>query len=91
MVKVRDGQVANRPVYAAIVTATITFCSSISGVEMSNVGPDYSVLPPSSTFVPDGNDERYGTWSALLDASDEWAEAESTFTHPEYVDAAFLL
>jgi len=53
--------------------------------------PDYSVLPPSSTFVPDGNDERYETWSALLDASDEWAEASSTFTHPEYVDAAFLL
>jgi hypothetical protein len=53
--------------------------------------PDYSVLPPSSTFVPDGNDERYETWSAILDASDEWAEAESTFTHPEYVDAAFLL
>lgn len=53
--------------------------------------PDYSMLPPSSTFVPDGNDERYETWSALLDASDDWAEAESTFTHPEYVDAAFLL
>jgi len=53
--------------------------------------PDYSILPPSSTFVPDGNEERYETWSALLDASDEWAEAASTFTHPEYVDAAFLL
>jgi hypothetical protein len=53
--------------------------------------PDYSVLPPSSTFVPDGNQERYETWSAILDASDEWSEAESTFTHPEYVDAAFLL
>jgi len=53
--------------------------------------PDYSVFPPSSTFVPDGNAERYQTWSALLDASDEWAEADSTFTHPEYVDAAFLL
>lgn len=53
--------------------------------------PDYSVLPPSSTFAPDGNDERYNTWSAVLDASDEWSEAESTFTHPEYVDAAFLL
>lgn len=53
--------------------------------------PDYSILPPSSTFVPDGNDERYETWSALLDASGEWSEAESTFTHPEYVDAAFLL
>ena len=53
--------------------------------------PDYSVLPPSSTFAPDGNHERYLTWSAILDASDEWAEAESTFTHPEYVDSAFLL
>lgn len=53
--------------------------------------PDYSILPPSSTFVPDRNQERYDTWSALLDASDEWSETESTFTHPEYVDAAFLL
>ena len=53
--------------------------------------PDYTVLPPSSSFVPDGNDERYETWSAILDASDEWAQAESTFTHPDYVDAAFLL
>lgn len=53
--------------------------------------PDYSLLPASSTFVPDRNDERYESWSALLDASDEWAEAESTYTHPEYVDAALLL
>ncbi|MBA3780739.1 MAG: hypothetical protein H0X12_02670 [Nocardioides sp.] len=53
--------------------------------------PDYSVLPPSSTFVPDRNDERYDAWSTILDASDEWSEAESTFTHPEFVDAAFLL
>jgi len=53
--------------------------------------PDYSLLPASSTFVPDGNEERYQTWSTLLDGSEEWAEAESTFTHPDYVDAAFLL
>ncbi|HEX6150168.1 S1 family peptidase [Nocardioides sp.] len=53
--------------------------------------PDYSVLPPSSTFVPDRNDERYDAWSTILDASPEWAEAESTFTHPEFVDTAFLL
>ncbi|MGZ5401339.1 MAG: trypsin-like serine protease [Nocardioides sp.] len=53
--------------------------------------PDYSVLPPSSTFVPDRNPERYETWSAILDASEEWAQTESTFTHREYVDAAFLL
>ncbi len=53
--------------------------------------PDYSVLPSSSTFAPDSNDERYEAWSAVLDASDEWAEAESTFTHPEYVDGEFVL
>jgi hypothetical protein len=53
--------------------------------------PDYSILPPSSTFVPDRNQDRYDTWSAALDASSDWAEAEMTFTHPEYVDAAFLL
>lgn len=53
--------------------------------------PDYSILPPSSTFVPDRNEERYEAWSAALDASDDWAEAEIVYTHPEYVDAAFLL
>ena len=30
-------------------------------------------------------------WSAALDASPTWFQTESTFTHPEYVDAAFLL
>jgi hypothetical protein len=53
--------------------------------------PDYSILPPSSTFVPDRNQDRYDTWAAALDGSSDWAEAEMTFTHPEYVDAAFLL
>lgn len=53
--------------------------------------PDYSILPPSSTYVPDRNDERYEDWSAALDASPTWHETESTFTHPEYDDNAFLL
>jgi hypothetical protein len=53
--------------------------------------PDYSILPPSSSFIPDRNQDRYDTWSAALDGSSDWAEAEMTFTHPEYVDAAFLL
>lgn len=53
--------------------------------------PDYSILPPSSTFVPDRNAERYETWSEILDDSDEWAETESTFTHPEFDPATFLL
>jgi hypothetical protein len=53
--------------------------------------PDRSILPPSTTYVPDRNDERYDEWSAALDASPTWHEAETTYTHPEYVDAAFLL
>ena len=53
--------------------------------------PDYSILAPSSTYAPKRNDERYEDWSAALDASPTWHEAESTFTHPDYVDAAFLL
>ena len=53
--------------------------------------PDYSILPPSSTFVPDGNDARYDAWAAALDASPTWYETESTFTHSDYVDAQFLL
>ena len=53
--------------------------------------PDYSILAPSRTFVPDGNEERYEEWSKALDRSRTWYEAESTFTHPEYVDSAFLL
>jgi hypothetical protein len=50
-----------------------------------------SLLPASSTFAPNGNEERYETWSALLDASREWSEAEATFTHPDYVQATFFL
>ena len=35
---------------------------------------------------------RYEQWSnAAGQEPDDWAEAESTFTHPEYVDSAFLL
>ena len=52
---------------------------------------DYSMLPPSADFIPDRNPERYDAYAAALDASPTWAEAEMTFTHPEYVDAAFLL
>lgn len=52
--------------------------------------PDFSILPPSSTFVPDGNAARYAAWSAALNASGEWHRA-SAFPHPQYVDAAFFL
>lgn len=53
---------------------------------------DYSVLDPGSAYyAPDGNGDRYVAWSQALDDSTAWAEAEATFTHPDYVDAAFLL
>jgi hypothetical protein len=52
--------------------------------------PDYSVFPASTTFGSTGNEARYAKWSSILDASKEWSEASSTFTHPEYVDAGFL-
>lgn len=51
--------------------------------------PDYSILPPSSTFVPDGNDARYDAWSTALNASDEWIRA-TAFPHPLYDDNAFV-
>jgi len=52
--------------------------------------PDFSILPPSSTFVPDRNEERYQAWSAALNASTEWHRA-TAYPHPEYDDNAFFL
>ena len=51
--------------------------------------PDYSILPPSSEFIPDDSEGRYEAWSAVLNASDEWICA-TAFPHPEYDDAAFF-
>jgi hypothetical protein len=51
--------------------------------------PDYSILPPSSEFIPDDNEGRYQAWSAALNASDEWIRA-TAYPHPEYDDAAFF-
>lgn len=51
--------------------------------------PDYSILPPSSTFVPDGNDERYEAWSAALNSSNEWIRGTAE-AHPDYEDQAFV-
>jgi hypothetical protein len=50
--------------------------------------PDYSILPPSSTFVPDGNEARYDAWSEALNASGEWIRA-TAFPHPLFDDNAF--
>jgi hypothetical protein len=51
--------------------------------------PDYSILPPSSDFIPDDNEGRYQAWSAALNASDEWIRA-TAFPHPQYDDAQFF-
>ncbi|HSJ22834.1 MAG TPA: hypothetical protein VK964_19895, partial [Nocardioidaceae bacterium] len=52
--------------------------------------PDFSILQPSSTFVPDGNDARYKSWSAALDKSRTWHSA-TAYAHPEYVDRSFYM
>lgn len=54
--------------------------------------PDYSILPPSSSFVDqtDGNQARYEAWSGALDADADWNSATAT-PHPDYDDAAFYL
>ncbi len=52
--------------------------------------PDFDILDPSTDFVPDRNAERYQQWSTALDASSDWAETESTFTHPEFESATFF-
>jgi hypothetical protein len=50
--------------------------------------PDFSMLPPSSGYVPDGNQQRYEDWAAALDASPEWNEA-TAYPHPQYDDNTF--
>jgi hypothetical protein len=51
--------------------------------------PDYSILPPSSTFAPGNNAGRYAAWSAALNGSTEWVRA-TAYPHPEYDDAQFF-
>jgi hypothetical protein len=51
--------------------------------------PDFSILPPSSTFAPDNNEGRYDAWSAALDASTQWHQA-TAYHHPEFDAAAFF-
>jgi hypothetical protein len=52
--------------------------------------PNFSVLPPSSTFAPGNNAGRYAAWSAALNASSEWIRGTAT-PHPQYDDTAFFL
>jgi hypothetical protein len=50
--------------------------------------PDFTMLPPSTGFIPDRNQERYEAWSAALDASPDWIEA-TAYPHPQYDDNTF--
>ena len=52
--------------------------------------PNFGILPASSTFDRDENDDRYAEWSKALDSSKEWHEATS-YPHPDYNDNAFVL
>ena len=51
--------------------------------------PNYSILPPSSTFAPGNNAGRYRAWSAALNASSEWIRA-TAHPHPQYDDTQFF-
>lgn len=53
--------------------------------------PDFSIVPRSSLFGRGENGKRYAARAAALDASADWSETASTFTHPEFVETAFLL
>jgi hypothetical protein len=54
--------------------------------------PDFGFATeyPSSGFVPDGNADRYDTWSDELDSSDEWHRA-TAYSHPKYEDRSFYM
>jgi hypothetical protein len=51
--------------------------------------PDFSILPPSSGFVPDGNAARYQAWKNALNASSAWHRGTAT-PHPLYDDLQFF-
>lgn len=55
-----------------------------------NDAPDFSILPPSSSFGRDQNGQRYQAWAAALDGSSEWHRATS-HPHPGFDPNAFFL
>jgi hypothetical protein len=52
--------------------------------------PDFSILPPSSTFARNQNPQRYAAWVAALNGSSAWHRA-TAFPHPQYDDNAFFV
>ena len=55
-----------------------------------NQAPNFSILPPSSTFVPSRNHQRYLDWSKALNESLDWHRGTS-HPQPQYDDNAFFL
>jgi hypothetical protein len=55
-----------------------------------NAAPDYSILPPSSTFGRGQNQQRYEAWRNALNASSAWHRGVAT-PHPQYDNVAFFL
>jgi hypothetical protein len=52
--------------------------------------PDFSILPPSSTFGRDENGDRYVAWRNALNGSSHWHRGTAT-PHPLYDDLAFFV
>ena len=88
--------------YTVVTAGHCTYAVGVEGKEPANplyggtdvwfsvkAAPDYSILKPSSTYAPN-NALRYKEYSKALDASKTWSQTQSTYTHPDYVDSAFL-
>ena len=52
--------------------------------------PDFSILPPSSTFAPGGNQQRYEAWSNALNADPAWHRG-TAHPHPLFDPVNFFL
>jgi hypothetical protein len=55
-----------------------------------NDAPDFSILPPSSSYGRGQNGQRYHDWAAALNASGEWHRATS-HPHPQFDPSQFFL
>ena len=52
--------------------------------------PDYDGIPPSTDYIPDGNQQRYDDRVEWFASNPDWHRGRA-YPHPEYDDAAFFL
>lgn len=52
--------------------------------------PDYSGLPPSGAYIPDGNQQRYEDRVVHLNENSDWVRG-TAHPHPDYVNGLFFL